>query len=73
VGAGDSLAAGLFAGLLEHGITRRTALEQLSDDELLAVLDDAALVAAVNCTRVGADPPTREELDAARRELPASR
>jgi fructokinase len=73
VGAGDSLAAGLFAGLLERGITDRAALEQLSDEDLLAVVDDAALVAAVNCTRVGADPPTRVELDAARRELHSAR
>ncbi len=66
VGAGDSLAAGLFAGLLEHGITDRTALGGLTDEELLEIVDEATLVAAVNCTRVGADPPTRAELDAAR-------
>lgn len=66
VGAGDSLAAGLLTGLLEAGVTSRTALEALSDEALLALVDDAALVAALNCTRVGADPPTRAELDAAR-------
>jgi fructokinase len=66
VGAGDSLAAGLLSGLLEAGITSRAALEALPDEQLLAMVDDAALVAALNCTRVGADPPTRAELDAAR-------
>ncbi|MCZ2861050.1 PfkB family carbohydrate kinase [Blastococcus sp. VKM Ac-2987] len=66
VGAGDSLAAGLLTGLLACGTTTRDALADLSDDELLAVVDDAALVAALNCTRVGADPPTRDELTAAR-------
>ncbi len=66
VGAGDSLAAGLLRGLLAAGITDRAALEALDDDRLLALVDDAALVAALNCTRVGADPPTRAELDAAR-------
>jgi fructokinase len=66
VGAGDSLAAGLLSGLLDAGVTSRAALEALSDDEVLRVVDDAALVAALNCTRVGADPPTRAELDAAR-------
>ena len=66
VGAGDSLAAGLLCGLLAAGVTTRAALEALPDDELLRVVDDAALVAAINCTRVGADPPTRAELDAAR-------
>ncbi len=67
VGAGDSLAAGLFAGLLEAGVTTRAALEQLPDEELLPIVDDAALVAALNCAREGADPPTRDELVAARR------
>ena len=66
VGAGDSLAAGLLSGLLGAGVTTRAALEALPDEELLRVVDDAALVAAINCTRVGADPPTRAELDAAR-------
>ncbi len=59
VGAGDSLAAGLFAGLLDAGITTRAALEELPDEQLLPIVDDAALVAALNCTR--------EELEAARR------
>ncbi|WP_104525170.1 PfkB family carbohydrate kinase [Blastococcus atacamensis] len=66
VGAGDSLAAGLLSGLLGAGLTNRAALAAASDEQLLALVDDAALVAALNCTRVGADPPTRAELDAAR-------
>lgn len=66
VGAGDTLAAGLLGGLLTAGVTSRSALEAVEDDELLCIIDDAALGAALNCTRVGADPPTRGELDAAR-------
>ena len=66
VGAGDSLAAGLLSGLLEAGVTTRAALEAIPDEQLVRLLDDAALVAAINCTRVGADPPTRAELAAAR-------
>jgi fructokinase len=66
VGAGDSLAAGLFRGLLAEQVTDRAALEALDDDRLTALVDDAALVAALTCTRVGADPPTLEELTRAR-------
>ena len=66
VGAGDSLAAGLLSGLLAAAVTSRAGLEALTDEELLRLVEDAALVAALNCTRVGADPPTRAELDAAR-------
>jgi fructokinase len=47
-------------------VTTRPALEALDDERLGVIVDDAALVAALNCTRVGADPPTRAELDAAR-------
>jgi fructokinase len=66
VGAGDSLAAGLFRGLLAEEVTSRAALEAMDDDRLTALVDDAALVAALNCARVGADPPTLEELERAR-------
>ena len=67
VGAGDTLAAGLLSGLLSAGITLRAALESLSDGQVIALVDEAALAAGLTCTRVGADPPTRAELDAARR------
>ncbi|SDP39770.1 fructokinase [Klenkia soli] len=66
VGAGDSLAAGFLTGLLEAGITRRPALDAVADDVLTRICTDASLVAALCCTKVGADPPTRAELDAAR-------
>jgi fructokinase len=66
VGAGDSLAAGLLTALLEAGLTSRSGLQGLDDEQLLVLATDAALVAALTCTRVGADPPTRAELDAAR-------
>jgi fructokinase len=66
VGAGDTLAAGLLTGLLSAGVTARTALESLADHELAALVDDAALAAALTCTRVGADPPTRADLVAGR-------
>jgi fructokinase len=70
VGAGDALAAGLFAGLLGAGITTRAALAGLPEETLLTLAADAALVAALTCTRVGADPPTRGELEGARASLP---
>jgi fructokinase len=67
VGAGDTLAAGLLSGLLAEGVDTRPALDALPDERLLRILDDALLVAAINCTRVGADPPTRAEVAEHRR------
>jgi fructokinase len=66
VGAGDSFAAALFSGLVRTGTLHHDALVGLPDDELVPLLDDAALVAALACTRPGADPPTAAELAAAR-------
>lgn len=66
VGAGDSLAAGLLSGLLAAGVTTRRELEALGDARLSAVLAEAMLVAALTCTRRGADPPTAAEVEAAR-------
>jgi fructokinase len=72
VGAGDALAAGVFSGLLAAGVTTRAALAALPDDDLVAVVGDAVLVAALTCTRVGADPPTAAELARARTERAAA-
>ena len=69
VGAGDSLAAGLFAGLLARDVTTRAGLDALGETDLAEVLQDAVLVAALTCTRVGADPPSAAELDRARAAL----
>ena len=64
VGAGDAFSAGLLAGLAERGVTSRAALDGLYMDDLVATLRFAAAVAALTCTRAGADPPRREEVRA---------
>jgi len=67
VGAGDAFMSGLLAGLAQRrllGPAGRSALAALTAVELSELLDEAALVAAITCTRQGADPPTRAELDA---------
>jgi fructokinase len=66
VGAGDTFAAGLFSGLVRTGTLDRAALLALADGDLAALLDDAALAAALACSRAGANPPTQNELEAAR-------
>ena len=62
VGAGDSFGAALLAALVEeNALSPETALE---DDLLERALGFAATAAAITCTRVGAVPPTRAEVDA---------
>jgi fructokinase len=68
VGAGDSFTSGLLDGLRRAdliGGPRRAALASIDESTLISVLDAAALVAAITCSRPGADPPTRAEVDAA--------
>jgi len=61
IGAGDAFGAALLAWLHDHGrLTRDLRLER---DELRAALEFACLVASITCTRPGADPPWRTELD----------
>lgn len=63
VGAGDTFTAGLMVGLLEHGHTNSELLETYSDETWLAVMQFAAVSAAINCTRAGANPPTRADVE----------
>jgi fructokinase len=58
VGAGDTIGAVLVEGVLLHGIAN------LSRDTLKLVLERAAKAAAITCSRAGANPPSREELEA---------
>ena len=67
VGAGDSFTGALLAGLLRRdllGAARREALHSLGADVLADVVDEAALVSAITCSRLGADPPSAAELSA---------
>ncbi len=64
IGAGDTFAAGLLVALLERGVDTAEALATLPADGWLAVLRFAGAAAALNCTREGANPPQRAEVDA---------
>lgn len=64
VGAGDAFMSGLLDSLARRGLATPGALAALSDPTALAgIIDDAALVSAITCGRVGANPPTRSEVD----------
>ena len=65
VGAGDAFTSGLLAALDERALLDRHALRGADAGTLREVLDLASRVAAITCTRRGAEPPTRDELAAA--------
>ena len=73
VGAGDSFTAGLIGSLLRRGQHPPADLARCPPDQLSGALDDAILVASLNCERRGNDPPTAADVAAARGRLkPAS-
>ncbi len=68
VGAGDTFSGVLIDALLALGVHGRDAAEALAaltDRDLLEVVTTAAVGAAINVSRPGADPPTRAELSSA--------
>lgn len=62
VGAGDSFMSGLLAALIERDLLAPERLPDLTDAELTEIGSFAAGVAAITCSRRGADPPRRSEL-----------
>ncbi|MFW5883876.1 MAG: carbohydrate kinase family protein [bacterium] len=62
IGAGDSFLAALLVWMDEHGVLDARGVEALGGRELTEALEFASAVAAVTCTRVGADPPYRDDL-----------
>lgn len=63
IGAGDAFSSGLLACLALGGLTSRRSLEQASATAIRKVLQFATGTAALTCTREGADPPRRDEVD----------
>jgi fructokinase len=65
VGAGDAFMSGLLDGLGRRGLATPSAAASLADASVLtAILDEAGAGAAITCSRAGANPPTRAEVDA---------
>jgi fructokinase len=58
VGAGDAFTAGLLSALVRRGVHHPESLRRCSTTMVSASLDDAILISALTCERVGADPPT---------------
>ncbi len=63
VGAGDAFMSGLLAWFWDQGRLDRTSLERLDVSDLEEALAFASQIAALTCTRAGADPPRRRDLN----------
>ena len=64
VGAGDSFGAALLAALVDHDALELDASRPLDDSLLEEAVGYAVTAAAITCTRTGAVPPSRAEIDA---------
>lgn len=63
IGAGDAFFAAVLSFLSERNHLDRDALDDLSSLDFEAVLHFANRAGAIACTRVGANPPSRREVD----------
>jgi fructokinase len=63
VGAGDIFGAALLAALVERDALQPGATRPLDDSLLEEALEYAVTAAAITCTRRGAVPPSRAEID----------
>ena len=63
VGAGDTVNAGLLAYLSDNALLTKSAVAQLSEDQLRSALAFANRAASVTVSRAGANPPWRHELN----------
>jgi fructokinase len=63
VGAGDTLMAGMLTWLRDHRKLGPEKLAGLPGEQLKAMLWFGAVAAGINCGRVGANPPTRAEVE----------
>ena len=62
IGAGDTFQGSFLVALKEAGRIARPALEAITKDDLTAALAFGTKCAAVTCSRAGANPPWRKEL-----------
>jgi fructokinase len=65
VGSGDTFCAHMLSGLLAIdalGKDPEQKLAAVTNDQLVEITRIAAIAASIACERVGAEPPTREEL-----------
>ncbi|HZY67455.1 MAG TPA: PfkB family carbohydrate kinase [Devosia sp.] len=72
VGAGDTLMAGILTWLRDKRSLPPAKLAALSGDQLGSMLWFGAVAAGINCSRVGANPPTRAEVDAVLAKRPTA-
>jgi fructokinase len=62
IGAGDAFTAGLLTGLVRRRLHRNGRLAKTAEGALADIVDEAVLVSAITCERLGADPPRLDEL-----------
>jgi fructokinase len=64
VGAGDSFGAALVAALIDEGAFGLRATQAPDEAVLTRAVSYAVAASAITCTRTGATPPSRAEIDA---------
>jgi fructokinase len=70
IGAGDTFHGAFLSWLMIKDKMSRSAIANLSEEELFNALFFANKAAAIDCSRRGADPPSRREVDSLKIQPP---
>jgi fructokinase len=62
IGAGDCFIAGLLHALMQKSLLDKNSLKEIEKEQLFAVIKTANIVAGLNCTQNGCNPPYKTQV-----------
>ena len=63
VGAGDTYMASILNWFIDHKIFDIDLVKNLKKPDLSSMMDKASIAAALNCKKIGCNPPSREDIE----------
>ena len=63
VGAGDTYMASILNWFVDHKIYNINLVKNLKKPDLSSMMDKASIAAALNCKKIGCNPPSREDIE----------
>ena len=63
VGAGDTYMASILNWFIDHKIFNIDLVKNLKKPDLTSIMDKASIAAALNCKKIGCNPPSREDIE----------
>ena len=69
VGAGDTYMASILAWFMDNEIFDINSIENLKKTDLLIMMNKASIAAALNCKKIGCNPPSKEDIEIFKKQI----